>query len=38
MWLTILSGGESKWEVAVKVVDSFDWWCAKIGHGAQSGK
>jgi hypothetical protein len=45
-WQTILSGGVSKGEVAVKVVDNFNclfvkvankfgWWCVKMGSGGQ---
>ena len=26
-----------KGEVAVKVVENFKWWCAKLGSGGQSG-
>ena len=34
----ILSCGVSKWEVAVKVVKNFNWWCVKMGSGSQNGK
>jgi hypothetical protein len=44
-----LSGGVSKWEVVVKVVDNFncwfvkvvkksEWWCVKMGSGGQNGR